>query len=103
MPHRKINDITPQEWSDMAAKTRAEDMAARGFKSLVTQEGGDHYKKHAIQPIEYAMANGLDACQANVVKYVTRYKDKGGIQDLKKARHYIDMLMDFYQESSDET
>jgi hypothetical protein len=84
----------------MAAKTRAEDMAARGFKSLVTQEGGDHYKKHAIQPIEYAMANQLDACQANVVKYVTRYKDKGGIQDLKKARHYIDMLIDFYMEGN---
>jgi hypothetical protein len=97
MPHRKINDITPQEWSAMAAKSREEKM-----NSLSLQEGGDHYKKHKIQPIEYAMANGLDACQANVVKYVTRYKDKGGIQDLKKARHYIDMLIDFYQESGEE-
>jgi hypothetical protein len=57
------------------------------------QVGGDHYSKYAIQPTQYIIANGLGFCQGNVVKYVTRYKDKGGIDDLKKARHYIDMLI----------
>ncbi len=40
------------------------------------QEGGDHYKKMAIQPMQYALANRLDYGQANVIKYVTRFKDK---------------------------
>jgi hypothetical protein len=57
------------------------------------QVGGDHYKNYAIQPTEYIIQNDLSFCQGNVVKYVTRYKDKGGIDDLKKARHYLDMLI----------
>lgn len=62
---------------------------------LTTQEGGDHYKKYRIQPLEYAMVNGLDGCQHNVVKYVTRFRDKGGREDLRKARHYLDLLEHF--------
>ena len=41
------------------------------------------------------MANGLDACQHTIVKYVTRFRDKAGVQDLEKARHVIDMLIEF--------
>lgn len=59
------------------------------------QVGGDHYKKLGIQPMYYSMANGLDAMQHTIVKYVTRFRDKGGIQDLKKARHVIDMLIEY--------
>lgn len=62
------------------------------MSALEIQEGGDHYKKYGIQPIEYCMANKLDACQSNVVKYVTRFRDKGGLEDLNKARHYLDLL-----------
>lgn len=57
------------------------------------QEGGSHYKNYAIQPLEFIMANKLDACQANVVKYVVRFREKGGMEDLIKARHYIDLLI----------
>lgn len=60
--------------------------------ALQSQEGGDHYKKLTIQPMEYSMANKLDACQHTVVKYVTRFRDKGGIEDLKKAIHTIKLL-----------
>lgn len=60
---------------------------------LTVQEGGDHYKKWEIQPVEFAMVNKLDLCQANVVKYVCRFRDKGGKEDLLKARHYIDLLI----------
>lgn len=60
---------------------------------LDKQIGGSHYKDLAIQPIEYAMANNLNACQFSVIKYITRYRDKGGKADLAKARHFIDILI----------
>lgn len=59
---------------------------------LERQVGGNHYQKHAIQPIEYILANGLDFCQGNVVKLVTRFREKGGIEDLDKAIHYIEFM-----------
>ena len=63
--------------------------------ALETQVGGDHYKKMAIQPMEFSMFNGLDACQHTIVKYVCRFREKGGIADLEKAKHTIDMLIAF--------
>ena len=63
--------------------------------ALNNQIGGDHYTKLKIQPMEYSMANNLNACQHTVIKYVTRYQDKNGIEDLKKARHTLDMLIEF--------
>lgn len=62
------------------------------------QVGGNHYQL-PIQPIEYILANGLGYCEANVVKYVSRWRNKGGIQDLKKAIHYLEMLIE--QEEKD--
>jgi len=58
------------------------------------QVGGDHYKKYAIQPAKYAVANDLGLLEGNVVKYITRYKDKGGVEDLQKAKHCIDLLIE---------
>ena len=66
---------------------------------LDTQIGGDHYTKLAIQPMRYSMENGLDALQHTVIKYVTRFRDKNGIEDLEKAKHCIDMLIEFEKES----
>ena len=65
------------------------------MSALQKQIGGEHYKKLKIQPMEYSMANGLDACQHTAIKYITRFRDKGGIEDLKKAKHVIDMLIEF--------
>lgn len=62
--------------------------------ALDVQEGGDHYKKLAIQPVEYIHANSLGFCEGSVVKYVTRWRDKGGVKDLEKARHFIDLLIE---------
>lgn len=64
------------------------------------QVGGSHYQL-PIQPIEYILANGLGYREANVVKYVSRWRNKGGIQDLKKAIHYLEMLIE--QEEKDES
>ena len=62
---------------------------------LSTQIGGDHYAKLAIQPMQYSMKNGLDPLQHTIIKYVTRFRDKAGIEDLEKAKHCIDMLIEF--------
>lgn len=62
--------------------------------ALSKQVGGDHYKDKKIQPIEYIHANNLGFCVGNVIKYVTRYKDKNGIADLEKAKHYIELLIE---------
>jgi hypothetical protein len=72
------------------------------MSSLKTQVGGSHYKSYSIQPIEYAMANNLNYCQANAVKYVTRYRDKGGEEDLRKAIHNIELLIELEYGVSDD-
>lgn len=54
----------------------------------------EHYKKCAIQPIDYIIANDLDFLEGNIIKYVTRYKFKGGVADLKKAMDYLNWLTD---------
>lgn len=60
---------------------------------LEYQIAGDHYSKQKIQPIEYILANKLGFCEGNVVKYVTRYSSKNGMEDLKKAKHYLEFLI----------
>jgi hypothetical protein len=56
------------------------------------QVGGDHYLKCKIQPIKYIMANNLGYCEGNIVKYITRWRDKGGIEDLDKIIQYVEFL-----------
>jgi hypothetical protein len=55
------------------------------------QVGGSHYKSFRIQPYEFISKNNLSFFQGNVVKYVCRYKDKNGIEDLKKIIHYCEL------------
>ena len=62
---------------------------------LASQVGGDHYKKLAIQPVEYIHKNGIPFIEGSVIKYVTRWRDKGGVKDLEKAKHFIDLLIEF--------
>jgi len=87
-----LNDATPEQW-DAAARTHLHPPSA-----LEKQEGGKHYKELKIQPIEYIQANKLGYEQGNVVKYITRYADKGGVEDLLKAIHYIELLIDDIKE-----
>ena len=55
------------------------------------QIGGSHYKEHKIQPYEFIQANSLDYLQGVVIKYIVRYKDKNGIEDLDKIIHYCEL------------
>ena len=59
-----------------------------------TQVGGDHYSKMKIQPIDFITANELGYMEGNIIKYVCRYKSKNGVEDLKKAQHYLQMLIE---------
>lgn len=63
--------------------------------ALKTQIGGSHYVNMAIQPVEFIHANQIGFVQGNIIKYVCRHgqKHKEGIEDLRKARHYIDLLI----------
>jgi hypothetical protein len=62
--------------------------------ALNTQVSGDHYKSLKIQPIEFIHANGIPFAEGSVIKYVTRWRDKGGIADLEKAKHFIELLIE---------
>jgi hypothetical protein len=69
--------------------------------ALDTQVGGNHYKQFKIQPIEFCQKNRLPACESNIIKYVCRHSFKNGLEDLKKAKHCIDLLiqMEYSNES----
>ena len=64
------------------------------MSALDVQTGGSHYKDLKIQPVEYIHANGLGFCEGSVIKYITRWRAKNGVEDLKKARHFIDLLIE---------
>ena len=64
------------------------------MSALETQVDGSHYKKLKIQPVEYIHANEIGYMEGNVIKYVSRWKDKNGIKDLEKAKHYIELLIE---------
>ena len=66
----------------------------RAESALDVQHGGDHYKTMPIQPVEFIHANGIGFCEGAVIKYVTRHKAKNGAEDLRKARHFIDLLLE---------
>lgn len=63
------------------------------MKNPETQVGGSHYNRMKIQPVTFIMANGLSYAQGNVIKYVSRYLYKNGIEDLEKAKQYIDFMI----------
>jgi len=69
-------------WEDMS-------MSATG-----SQVGGEHYMNLAIQPMEYSVANNLGPCEHTAIKYLTRWREKGGYVDLEKAKHCIDLLIE---------
>lgn len=63
-------------------------------RSLSMQIGGDHYNKMKIQPVEFIHSNNIPFIEGAIIKYVVRHRDKGGIQDLRKAQHFLQMLID---------
>jgi hypothetical protein len=83
-------------------KTALEPLAFYTQPALKTQVAGNHYKEMAIQPIEFAIKNGLNACQSKAIKYIVRNKgDKAKrIEDLKKAIHVIELYIGFIEDGT---
>lgn len=63
-------------------------------RPLGLQIGGKHYKAMKIQPVEYIHANQIPFIEGSIIKYLSRWRDKGGVQDLQKAKHFIDLLIE---------
>lgn len=106
MNNKSLNDATPDEWDSSRSKftewgeSKEELLAATKFPASMKQIGGNHYKKFKIQPAEFCYVNDIPYLEATAIKYLCRWKDKGGIQDLEKARHYIDLLIEFTEVQS---
>jgi len=66
------------------------------LNALEKQTGGNHYKDMAIQPAEYAEKNGLSLLEGNIVKYVSRWKKKGGLTDLQKIIHCAELIIEIH-------
>lgn len=64
------------------------------MSALEKQVSGSHYKDFLIQPVEFIHKNNIPYIEGNVIKYVARWRDKGGLADLEKAKHYIDLLIE---------
>ena len=97
---RRLNDATPEEWTG-ASQVWFNKQKGTDPKSY--QLHGDHYSKGGIQPIEYIQANGLNFCEGNVVKYITRYRHKGTpLEDLEKIKQYVDFLIEARKEMDNE-
>lgn len=94
-----LNELTDQvclnDRDDFGITSQAEPAftPAEEVDPMDIQEGGDHYKKYAIQPIEFMHRNNIPSVPSQIMKYVIRYKDKNGLEDLRKAQHLLSMLM----------
>ena len=64
------------------------------MSALEKQVSGSHYKDFPIQPVEFIHRNNIPYIEGNVIKYVSRWRDKGGLADLEKAKHYIELLIE---------
>lgn len=84
-------DIKPEP-----AFTPAEEEPRTPTSALDIQEGGNHYKKYKIQPIEFVFVNNIPVLEANAQKYILRHADKNGMEDLRKARHYLELMAEMY-------
>ena len=87
-------DVYSYHASDLVLVNSKEE--TQTYNPLIAQEGGGHYKNRGLQPLEYTMQNNLSFCEGNVVKYISRYKSKNGIEDLAKVIHYA--LLASYEE-----
>lgn len=66
----------------------------RKTPAMDKQIGGKHYKQFKIQPLDFVFENNIPACEASILKYVVRHKFKNGAEDLQKAKHLIDYLLE---------
>jgi hypothetical protein len=86
-------DARPGDVAFFDSQEQADEfMRLRG--ALGIQHGGDHYKKMRIQPVEYIHQNGLGFLEGNAIKYLSRHRDKGKADDIRKAIHYCELILE---------
>ena len=91
----RIAEITRgYETGEYSHPTR-DNSGLRLMKASEKQVAGSHYSKCAIQPSEFIHRNKLGWCEGNAVKYLTRHRDKNGRQDIEKAIHYLQLLLEW--------
>jgi hypothetical protein len=93
--HSFLGDHAVAKLTDEQAQQVSAALAAANSKSVNDlQVGGDHYKKMGIQPWDVIEANGYDFWEGSALSYLMRWRSKGGVADLEKAKHYIDKMID---------
>lgn len=85
---REAEGFTPISTKEVTTQKEAK-------SALDYQVGGNHYQKMVYQPLTFIMEQKLEFCEGNIIKYIARYKNKNGLQDLKKAQHYLKYLIEF--------
>lgn len=96
MNKKRLNDATVEDWNrafNEFYRSPAFD-ACYNPSPKKKQVGGKHYNELEIQPVEYIMANNLGFLEGNAIKYITRYPKKGGKQDIEKAIHCLELLLE---------
>ena len=81
---------------------RGSKMSDTEWKALEKQISGSHYKNYAVQPVEFCQKNKLNYCESAVIKYVCRHKDKNGKEDILKAIHYLELLLEIEYADKDQ-
>jgi hypothetical protein len=64
------------------------------MKDNIWEKGGEHYQSFKIQPSKFININNLKFAEGNVIKYVCRHEQKGKAEDIKKAIHYLEMILE---------
>lgn len=105
-PHEKYRISGGAERCERCGRTH-ENIAYLGMEQTMAGAAAlprgpavEHYNAHKIQPIEFILANDIPHCEACVIKYVVRWRNKNGVADLKKARDYIDFLINQAEKGS---
>ena len=94
-PRESISDTSVKTVVDGSNNVEEKNLLQK-YSSQAKQVGGDHYKQTTLQPWDVVSAWGLDPWSANVVKYIQRFHRKNGKEDLQKAAHYLEYLIDNY-------
>lgn len=96
-------DLISEACIDSGTIQQMQDELIPPTKANDIQHGGSHYKKAVIQPWDYIARNNIPYLEGSAIKYVSRWRDKGGIEDLKKAIHFIEKVIELEQEKNNET
>jgi len=88
--------LTPAEEQELEHILKMTELnkGINGTSALDVQVAGNHYKNLKIQPVVYIHTNKIPFIEGCIIKYASRWRDKGGIKDLEKIKHFVDLLIE---------